>query len=399
MNATRRVAMAVYHEYPSDPRVRREAEALASVGFIIDIVCLRGEGYAKYENYGNINTYRVLKYRHDKKNYFKYMILTSLFTFVALLKIVRLSAKFRYDLIQVHNMPDYLVFFGIFHKLFSRPLILDLHDLSPELFSSRWGKGFKGKILSPVVRIIEKISCFIADHLLTTSNGFYENLVSRGTKRQKITLVFNSANENIFKLTEPRKWEYLNNGVKIIYHGTIVKRFGLHIALEAVSKLRNEIPGIQLWLYGRYDSVYKDELVQMIRDLNLEGIVSLYDSLPWEGIVKKIEEADIGVVPYLSDEFMNLALSTKTFEYVAMNLPVVASKVDSIASIFDDDSISYFKPGDVDGLAKNISELCANPELRKKLVLNAAEQYKDYSWPVMSKRYTNLVSGLINNHK
>jgi glycosyltransferase involved in cell wall biosynthesis len=312
---------------------------------------------------------------------------------------MRLSVKFRYDLIQVHNMPDYLVFFGIFHKLLSRPVILDLHDLSPELFSSRWGKGIKGKILSPIVNLIERISCSIANHLITTSNGFYNNLVSRGTEKQKITLVFNSANEKIFKLSEPRKWESLSEGVKIIYHGTIVKRFGLHIAIEAVSKLRNDIPGLQFWLYGRYDEDYKRELEQMVENLQLKDTVSLLYSIPWEGIVKKIEEADFGVVPYLSDEFMNLALSTKTFEYVAMNLPVVASKVDSIASIFDDKGVSYFKPGDAEGLAKNILELSSNPEKRKSLVQNAADQYKDYSWPVMSARYTNLVSGLIGNHK
>lgn len=396
---SQRVAMAVYHEYPSDPRVRREAEALASAGFNVDVICLRGGGFEKYENYGNINVYRVLKYRHDKKNYIKYMILTTLFTFVSLFKIIRLSRKYRYDLIQVHNMPDYLVFFGLFHKLLARPVILDLHDLSPELFSSRWGKGIKGKILSPVVRIIEKISCGFANHLITTSIGFYENLVSRGTKKEKITLVFNSANEKVFKLSKPRNWETLSKEVKIIYHGTIVKRFGLHIAIEAVSKLKDEIPGLKFWLYGRYDERYKKELEQMIEDLNLNNTVFLYYSLPWEDIVKKIEEADIGVVPYLSDEFMNLALSTKTFEYVAMDLPVIAAKVDSISSIFDDNGVSYFEPGDADGLAENIKTLCANPELRKNLVNTASEQYQDYSWPVMSERYTSLVSGLINNHK
>ena len=35
------VAMVVFSSYPFDPRVRREAEALAAKGISVDVICLQ----------------------------------------------------------------------------------------------------------------------------------------------------------------------------------------------------------------------------------------------------------------------------------------------------------------------------------------------------------------------
>jgi glycosyltransferase involved in cell wall biosynthesis len=73
---------------------------------------------------------------------------------------------------------------------------------------------------------------------------------------------------------------------------------------------------------------------------------------------------DFDVVPYLRDSFMDLALSTKSFEYIAVGLPVVASRVDSMTALFSDRSLQYSEPGDAADLADQIRRLCEAPRER-----------------------------------
>src|SRR5262249_27780149 len=150
-----------------------------------------------------------------------------------------------YEVIQVHNMPDFLVFAGLFQKLSGKPVVLDLHDLSVELFRSKWGTR-SSTLLEPLVRAVEKLSCSFADELITTSAGFKESLVRRGVREDKITLVLNTADSTIFSYQTNREFKAITRGVKLLYHGTVAERFGLLKAVEAVHLLQNLIPGTTL---------------------------------------------------------------------------------------------------------------------------------------------------------
>ena len=143
-----------------------------------------------------------------------------------------------------------------------------------------------------------------------------------------------------------------------------------------------------------------EELCELVNRLGLEENVEIGGYLPMEKISEAIGSSDIGVVSYLNDPFMNLALSTKIFEYVCMGMPVVAARLDSIKSVFDEESIKYFNPGDPADLADRIEEFCRDPEARKSFTERAAAAYEVVSWPVMSERYLNTVNELIfEGHK
>ncbi len=78
-------------------------------------------------------------------------------------------------LLQVQNMPDFLVFTGIIFKLKSIPIILDAHDLTLELFKDKW-KGSKFLIFIPIVKVIEKYSYKFADKIISVNNTCKEIL-------------------------------------------------------------------------------------------------------------------------------------------------------------------------------------------------------------------------------
>ncbi len=388
-----RIAMIALSYFPFDPRIRREAETLARRGIEVDILCLRGTGEKKVENSGNITIYRVLA-NGDKESLLEYLWLSSKFMIAVFFTLQKLYWKYRYKLIHIHNLPDHLVFVATLQRILGTPIILDLHDLTVELFGSKWNG--RAKVLNPTVKFVEKLSCGFANQLITTSKGFQERLAARGVRQDKITLIMNSADEEIFTNGLHRQFKSIESGAKLLYHGTVAPRFGLEVAIAAIARLQCAIPDTSFHIFGKYDPSYRIQLEAQVQQLGLADRVFFGEYVDLERVRRIICDADIGIVPYHKDGFMNLALSTKTFEYVVMELPVVAARLNSLTAIFDPTSLMYFEPGDVDDLAGKIVRLCRQPELRQRMVHRAKGAYRRVSWPIMQDRYIQLVKSQIN---
>jgi glycosyltransferase involved in cell wall biosynthesis len=393
-----RVCMIVMSLYPNDERVRREAAALERAGIAVDVLCQRGAGQTEVEQFGKVTAYRVMN-QATKENLAQYIWVSSRFAGAAFLKLQRLAAQHPYKVIQAHNMPDFLVFVGLFHRLLGRPVVLDLHDLSVELYKAKWN-GRKATMLMPLVKMVERLSCCFASQLITTSDGFKDRLIRRGVAPEKVTLVLNTPDPHLFEFQPDRKFHPIHKGLRLLYHGTVTERFGLAQAIEAVALLKDRIPRTTLNIFGKYDPSYRERLEREIKELGLTGQVSLGGWCNPRQIGEIIRGADIGLVPYLKDEFMNLALSTKTFEYATTGLPVVASRLSSIASHFDDQSIQFFEPGNAADMADKIHELSVSPDRRRSMVQHAHAALDGISGSVMEQRYLGMMRKLIgvNGH-
>jgi glycosyltransferase involved in cell wall biosynthesis len=390
----RRVCMIVMSRYPNDERVRREACALARAGIAVDVICQRAEGESAREQFGLVTAWRVMR-QSDKESVGRYLWVSARFMLAAVLKLHQLSLRRRYHAIQAHNMPDFLIFAGLFHRLLrGTPLVLDLHELSVELFRSKW-QGAKSRRLMPLVELVEKASCTLASRLITTSEGFRARLAQRGVPRGKVELVLNAPDPRHFQFQEDRAFTPIDRDLRLLYHGTVAERFGLATAIDAVALLRERFPGVHLAIHGKYDPSYRQELERKIEALHLGGHVTLGGWLTVDRIAPTIRQAEIGLVPYLKDEFMSLALSTKTFEYATTGLPVVASRLDSITTYFDERAVEFFEPGDAADLAARVAALAADPARRQAHVQTARGILDGISGHVMEQRYVNLMKGVM----
>jgi glycosyltransferase involved in cell wall biosynthesis len=207
--------------------------------------------------------------------------------------------------------------------------------------------------------------------------------------------MMNAADTNVFTFDEHRQFEAIKKGAKICYHGTVATRFGLAEAIEAIHLVQQRIPGTTLQIYGRHCSEYRAKLEALIKKLHLEDLVTLGGLQPHERIRELILSSDIGIVPYRSNDFMNIALSTKMFEYAASGIPIVASRLRSAESVFNDDCVSFAKPADPRDLADKIVELCLNPDLRRKKVQTAYQANANVAGPVMTKRFCDMIHSLL----
>lgn len=179
--------MVVYALYPlGEARVQREAEALLRHGYEVDVICLRLPGEPAIDQYKGVRIYRE-KYRVPflktsgsglGERFFKYLR----FFLTAAVRVTRLHLSRHYDTIQVHNLPDFLVFCTLIPKLLGTAIILDLHDLMPEFYAGRFRET--DSIAARLIRWQEQIACRFADHVITVSEHWRQTLIRRGVPRK-----------------------------------------------------------------------------------------------------------------------------------------------------------------------------------------------------------------------
>lgn len=389
----KKILMIVQSTYPNDSRVRREAESLLDEHYEIHIICLRNKNQIESELIKErIYVYRILEKENDE-SILKYIRFSSRFLLKSLAIARDLSKKNHFSIVQVHNLPDYLVFAALPFKFKETPIILDLHDLTPELFISKW-RGEK-KFIHWIIKITEYISCKFADHIITTSTGFKERLIQRNVPQHKITIIVNNPS-NFVSRTQPLNFRRIDQDLNLIYHGTIAHRFGLHLVLEALPKILEEIPGTVFHIYGGGDDDYKNYLREYSIKLGVENQFKIFNSLLHEEILNIVQKYDIGVVPYLNDEFMQLALSTKAFEYAKLSIPMVASDLRPMRNYFDDDSVLFFEPNNSDNLAEKIIQLAKNKELQEIITRNAQQRILSLIDGSNENKYRELINSLLN---
>ena len=389
--------MVVHAYYPlGETRVEREAQALVASDYQVDVICLRDEGEASVEVVDGNTVHRLPVRRSKRKG-----ILIQLFeylTFFALVffKLTHLHWQHRYQIVQVHNLPDFLIFAALVPKLTGAKLLLDLHDLMPEFYACR----FETDLTSLPVRLViwqEQLSCRFADHVITVSEHWRQALIARGVPADKCSVVMNVADEHVFQWSDEFVSRKRDNGrFRLIYHGTIVQRYGLDLAIEAVDQVKDDIPGIELVILGKGD--YVATLTQMVQERELTQQVTIYDELrPVQELPALIRQADLAVVPYRDDTFTDGLLPTKLMEYAALGLPAIAARTTAIEAYFANTMVAFFEPNDAQSLARCLSDLYNSPEQLTTLSLGSKKFNERYSWHKVSAEYKSVIKHLLNN--
>src|SRR4030042_3152241 len=131
--------MVAYAFYDSDNRVRRYAETLARRGEHVDAISLRKEGQKSFETINGVNVFRIQERERNEKGKLSYLARLLRFLIKAGVFMSRKHLKQPYDLIHIHSVPDFEVFAACLPKLLGAKIILDIHDIMPEFYASKFG--------------------------------------------------------------------------------------------------------------------------------------------------------------------------------------------------------------------------------------------------------------------
>jgi glycosyltransferase involved in cell wall biosynthesis len=385
--------MVVHAYYPIlETRVEREALALVGHGYEVDVICLRSKRQPATDMEDGVRIYRLPVRRHKHYGAAIQLLEYAVFFVLVFLKLTALHRRRRYNVVQVHNLPDFLIFAALMPKLTGARLILDLHDLMPEFFAAR----FNSRLTNWPLRLIrwqERLSCRFADHVITVTEAWRKTLIKRGVPAEKISVVMNVADDRIFFRAPATKPQPATDGCfHLIYHGNLSQRYGIDLAIQAVDLVRNQILAC-LTIHGSGPRL--ENLIKLTDDLGLgERVHFSTRAIPTCELPQLIRQADAGIVPYRRDVFTDGILPTKLLEYVALGIPVVAARTPAIEAYFDDTMLEFFTPGDAADLAHHILALYADRERREQLRRDSAKFTRRYNWTEIRMEYIALVDRL-----
>jgi len=391
MKNNKNIAMVAYTYYVSDPRVKKEAEALAEDGYSVDFFCLKKPVENSFQTINGVNIYRINCQHYRGKSNIKYLLSYMGFFLWVFFKLSYMFIKRGYRLIHINNMPDLLVFTAIVPKIFGSKIILDIHDVMSEVFLYK--NPNSNDFLIKMLKIQECISARFADRVLSVDKYHKKVIESHGINMEKITVVSNFPDKDLFKPIAIENKE--KNLFKLIFHGTISKVYGLETIIEGIYRIKDKIPGLEFRIIGEGD--YESEISDLIQGKKLQDFISFNNKkIPHEQIPSKIADADLGIVscPDITAIYQN-----KFLEYISMGIPTLIEYNNEVYKFYRNYNLEFYKKNNPDSFAQKLYYLYTDKERYNELKNTSVELSKKFRWGNEKLKYINLVKSLIPNRK
>lgn len=390
-NTRRRICMLAYSGYETDGRIRRYAEALARRGDMVDVIALEGLNHErKASTLNGVTVYHVHRRDRKESGHWSYASQLLRFLFRSSVVLTRLHARNRYDVVHIHNMPDFLVFAALYPRITGARLILDIHDIVPELFANKFRSSLKRFYVTGLL-FVEKLSARFVDHVIVSNHLWLEKLVARSVRPDRCSVVVNHPDLDIFARRQRTRRD---DRFIVVFPGSLQWHQGLDIAIKAFAEFRKRVPNAEFHLYASEDDDLRKPLKNLVRDLGLEDSVIFHGLAPLEAVADIISNADLGVVPKRADSFGNEAYSTKIMEFMSQGIPVVASRTKIDSYYFDDATVRFFTSGDSAAMAEAMYEVARDPILRESLIRHGLEYVERHGWERHRQEYFDLIDRL-----
>jgi glycosyltransferase involved in cell wall biosynthesis len=391
------VCILVQNVYDLDPRVRRKAEALIDAGYSVDVLALSPPDGRKTYTLNGVNV-RTVSLGKKRGSHARYAFEYGAFFLWALMRVSVQMRRRRYEVIDVNTLPDVLVFAAAAAKWMGAKVVLDMHEITPEFYMSKYGRP-DGSWVVRVLKSLERSSFRFADRTITITDPVRELLIGRGVEPGRCTVVMNAADESRFAsgwqaaaaVDAPARGKFV-----MMYHGTLTRIYGVDIAIEAFALSHTRMPDAELWILGSGPEA--DSLRKLTEARGIGGKVRLIGQVAPLDVPAWLRLADVGVLPIRSDVFLDFAFPNKLPEYIIAGKPVLISHLKTIRHYFSPKAVAFVEPNNAAALAEQMVTLYGDRTLRLRLAARAREEYAPTRWDVMKGRYLGVIADLIDPH-
>ena len=392
----RRVLLIVYEAYARDSRVRRHARALTDAGYAVEVAALVDEHSVDAARRDGITLVSLGPRKYRGGSRVAYLMAYVAFTARAFAAVTGRVLRRRVDFVYVNNPPDFLVFAALAARMRGLPVVLDIHDMTSDLYQAKFGgRGAAGWLIER----IERRSVRFADALITIHDIYAERLATMARDGTHVVGVWNVPDADAWLPVGDRRAEEpyatdpptVDQPLRLGHHGTIVERFGIDQAVEAAAALRARGVPVTLSILG--DGDFAEELETRIAESGAADAIDFdrrtfsHDDL--EAFTARI---DVGVAPYRPSSFSEHGLPTKVLEYVTLGVPVVVTETAMLRRHLAD-VVRLVSGRSVKELTEAIAEL-ADPEVRARYRRGGRAAAHQMGWPGQRTKLLDLIDGL-----
>ena len=235
----------------------------------------------------------------------------------------------------------------------------------PDLQTRNVWTGILYKIQSPMIRFVIGQA-----KKIIVANEYEKKIFSKLADENKIEVVRNGINLENMKSSVDFKKKYAINHDYFLFLGRFHKVKGIDILLKAMQLIKNNhlMSDVKLVIMG-VDFGFEDEMLKMIKEMNLDNIVKVIKNPPREDVIAAYKESEFLVLP------SRWELSPLTpLEGFAFKKPTISTKAHGIPYTLDDGKNSILVESEnFNELGEKIIELLNDKTKCKELGMNGYE--------------------------
>jgi glycosyltransferase involved in cell wall biosynthesis len=272
------------------------------------------------------------------------------------------------------------------------PYIFNIHDMWPETLAATGmlPSSIAAKWLGTLARFVYRRAAAIS----VVSPGFRRNLIEKGVPANKIHVIPNWADEDVYRPVprdEALAAEYgLSEHFNVMFGGNIGAAQAMENVLHAAERLR-DFPTVQFLLIG--DGVDAARLRQIAHEGDLYN-VRFIGCQPAERMPYFFAWADALLVHLKRDPLFEITIPSKTIAYLACGRPIITCTAGDAAEVVREAGAGLVcPPEDPDALAQAVRELAAMPLEQREALGQAGRQafLQKYTRAVLMDKYETLL--------
>ena len=360
---------------PFDRRVWRECHALRDAGYQVSALSPMGQGRdsAWHEEVDGISIFRypLIQANGGFVSYVIEFLNAIAMTFV-MMWVVLLRRGF--DIVQICNPPDLLIFPVLPFKLLGKKVVFDQHDLCPEIYETQ--KGLHGRpnaVVKALLRL-EKLTYAWSDVVMVVNDSCRRIAIGRGGCSESDVFVVRNG-PSLQNLQQGRPDDSLKRGQRhlLTYVGMMGPQEGIDVLLRAVRALVN--------VHGRTDfhvqilggGTVLDAMRAYADELGLSGCVTFAGSVDYARVMEGIASADLCLCPDPKTPLSDKCSLVKAVEYMSLGRAFVAFDLEEVRHSAGA-AADYARPGDEADFAARVDRLLDDPARRAEMGRIGREQ-------------------------
>lgn len=286
--------------------------------------------------------------------------------------------KSNYDIVHAHSH----LFFStnlcaLIRKMGNPPLVVTDHGLRSQT-APEWIQNIYTKTGT-------KWTLNAADKIICYTETEKEELISVGIKPQKIEVIHNGIDTNLFT---PNIDKSHGRNNRLLWIGRFVKGKGVDYLVDAFELLKHKYPNLSMTMVGKGPE--KERIEKRIRALDIGKNITIMDLVPNSNIVKLYQNSDVFVLPSIEEGVPRTIL-----EAMSCGIPIVCSRLPHLVDIVKNSGF-LVPTRDPQALVDNISIILSDKELAMRMGNNGrTNAVNHYSWEDTVKRTIKLYERLI----
>jgi len=334
------------------------------------------------EQFGSIKVFRFSA--RSGTNY------TSLFRIPKIVSIIR---SLQVDICHIHTTSLFSLVLYVFLKVLGIKTIVTIHGLAHKEKQNAWRKR------KTIRNLIKYLSHSFTEFLFLSicpqfivDTHYVAEAVQQYKKERKLLrcpickVIPQGINDDFFQLKRTIR------SCQLLSVGSISKRKGHLLLIEAMAKVIKENPTVKLNILGALsDTYYYIQMQHSIKEKGLENHITVYPNIGYDEMLQFYTHAELFVL-HTEEESQGIVFC----EAMAVGLPIVCTNVGGVPWIVSNAKnglLSEF--GNVDLFAGNIIELFRDTELQKEFEQNNKEQSLKFNWKTISNEIKAVYDSVI----